>query len=270
MIQVLKYIIYGLISGLAEIIPASSRGHQAILMLLYGMNERDPMLDFMVHAGIIACIVFSYKTELSYLFISGKNKQATTLINKYDRRLIYSALLPTVIGLFFFSIGTKYETSPVALSVFFLINGIILLVPDYIRQSDRQAAQLGGFDSILIGLSGFVSVFPGLSRVGSGCSLAILRGADKKSAFNWLLLLTVPALLALMVLDIIGLFTIGLPGITLWLLLGYVLAAAASFAGTYIAIILMKFLTHNTGTSVFSFYSFGAALFTFIVYLMAF
>ena len=58
MIALVKSIIYGFISGLTEIIPVSSRGHQSIMMQLFGMSQRDPLLDLMVHIGILACVIF--------------------------------------------------------------------------------------------------------------------------------------------------------------------------------------------------------------------
>ncbi len=270
MLQALKYLIYGLVSGLSEILPASSRGHQSLLMLLFGMSDRDPMLDLMTHAGIIACVIYSCRMQLLYLTGKGRAAQGTVTVNQYDRRLLFSAMIPMIISLFFYNAGVKYEGKPLSVSLFFLINAILLMIPDYIRQSNKHAGQMGPFDSFLIGLSGTFSIFPGFSRLGTGCSAAILRGAERQQAFNWLLFLTVPALSFLIILDIIGLFSLGLPGITLWLILGYVLAAAASFAGSYIGIMLMRFLMVNSGFSVFSLYSFGASLFAFIVYLMAF
>lgn len=270
MIEALKYLIYGLISGLSEIIPASQRGHQSLLMLLFGMSNRDPMLDLMVHAGIIACVIFKCKTELAYLTGKGRAAQGVGSINRYDRRLLYSAIIPMLVAVFFVGSGSKYEKLPLSLALFFFINAIILLMPDYIRQSNKHAGQMGPFDSILIGLSGVFSIFPGLSRLGTGCSMAIIRGADRQRTFEWLLLLTVPAMCLFIITDLIALFSIGLPGITLWLILGYILSAAAAFAGSYIGILLMRFLIVNNGFSIFSFYSFGVSFFAFIIYLVAF
>ena len=270
MVQALKYLIYGLISGLSEIIPASIGGHQSILMLLFGMSERDPILDLMTHAGILACVILNCHTEIQYLTGKSRAIKATGTVSQFDKRLLFAATVFMLIGLLFRNIGAKFEFQPLAISIFFLINAILLMIPDYIRQSNKHAGMMGLFDSLLIGLSGFLSVFPGISRLGTGCVFSILRGADKQRSFNWLLLLTVPAILFWIITDIIGIFTIGLSGVTLWIVLGYVLSAAAAFGGSYIGIMLMRFLMFNSGLSVFSYYSFGASLFSFIVYLIAF
>ena len=270
MIQIIKYLIYGFISGLSEIIPVSSRGHQSVLMLMFGMSERDPLLDLVVHISILSCVFLVCRNDFCYITSSKKTTMQSGNIGYYDRRLLLGASILMIIGLSFFSIGSKYELSPLSLSLFLLINGVILLIPDYIRQSNKHAGLMGPFDSFLIGLSGFLSVFPGISRMATGASFAIMRGADKERALNWVLLLTVPAMAILILLDLIGLFTIGLPGITVWLFISYLFAAGAAFLGTYIGILLMRFLAYNTGFSLFSYYSFGAAFFTFILYLIAY
>ena len=270
MVQALKCLIYAFISGLSEIVPASARGHQSVMMLLFGMSQRDPMLDLMTHLGIMSCIIVVYKAQFSFLYSKGRVAQSSSALNRYDRRLLFSAMIPMLIGLMFYNTGSKYELNPLSISLFFLLNAVLLIIPDYIRQSNKSAKLMGPFDSLLIGLSGLLAVFPGFSRLGSGCAAAVIRGADKQQAFNWLVLLTVPAMAMLIVIDIIGLFSVGIPGISLWLLFGYIIAAAASFGGCYIGIILMRFLMVNSGFSSFAFYSFGASFFTFIVYLIAF
>ena len=270
MIETLKYLIYGLVSGLTEIIPASARGHQSVLMLLFGMSQRDPMLDLMSHLGILGCVIFTYRTQLLYLTGKGRIAQGNNALTSFDKRLLFSATLFMTIGLFFYNGCSKYETKPLYLALFFLINAVILMIVDHVRQSNKNANQMGPFDSFLIGLSSALTAFPGISRLGAGCSAAIIRGADKQQAFNWLVILTVPAMCFLLILDLIGLFTIGLPGITLWLMIGYILAAGASFTGCYIAILLMRFLMFNSGLSAFSLYSFGASFFAFVLYLVAF
>lgn len=272
MLEILKAVLYGLISGFSEILPVSSRGHQAVLMQLFGMSHRDPVLDLLVHLGTLASVVFCCRTELIQLVdsfsISGRRRVSKEL--GYENRLIKTAMIPLIIGLFFYGSGTKYESKPLLIALFMLINGVILFIPDHIRQSNKNAGQMGLLDSLLIGFSSVVCCFPGVSRMSAGLGFSQIRGADKQHAFKWLLILTVPSLLFMIILDLIGLFTLGLTALSVWLFIGYILSVAAAFAGGYIAIMLMRFLMVNSGFSGFAYYSLGAAAFTFILYLIAF
>lgn len=272
MLDILKSVLYGLISGFSEIAPISSRAHQAIIMQLFGMSHRDPVLDLLVHIGILASIVFCYKSELfqfaGSFSVSGRKHTSKDI--KYENRFLKTAVIPLIISMFFYSIGDKYEAQPLMIVLFLIINAIILFVPDHIRQSNKNAGQMGFLDSLLVGLSTLAYCLPGLSRISVGMSIAIGRGAEKQSAFRWLLVLSVPTLAFLIILDLIGLFTLGLTAMTLWVFIGYVLSIAAAFVGCYIAIMLIRFLMVNSGFSGFAYYCLGAAAFTFILYLIAF
>lgn len=274
MIEIIKTVIYGLLSGLTEIIPVSSRGHQSVLMHLFGMQKRDPVLDLMVHFGILACVILCSREDLIQLRLSfntsAKTRKAMNKQSFYQSRLLRSAFIPLLIGLFLYGTGSKFEGNPLLVALFFVINGVIIFIPEYVRQSNKNAGQMGSFDSILLGLSSAVCVFPGISRLGAGTSIAILRGADKQNAFHWLLLLTIPAMAYLIIFDIVSMFTVGLVSISIWLFIGYIFALAAAFAGSYIGISLMRFLCVNSGFSGFAFYSWGAAAFTFVLYLVAY
>ena len=81
------------------------------------------------------------------------------------------------------------------------------------------------------------------------------------------LLLSIPALVLLLIFDVIGAFTAGLAGITFLVILQCILAAAAAWFGASAAIMLLRFLSVKTGFSGFAYYSWGVALFTFILFL---
>ena len=274
MIQLIKSIIYGLISGFTEIVPVSARGHQALLMRIFGMEHRDPVLDLFTHIGILVSICIFYNTEIRQ-FIAGTTGSAKVRrgLNKqtlYDIRLLKAALIPTVFVMFFYNLGRKIEFDFLLLALFMIINGIILFFPDYLRQGNKNASLLGRFDSALLGLSSIAAIIPGISRIGAGLAISISRGADKHNALKWMILLTIPAIACLIILDIIGLFTLGLTPLTIFVVLGYLLAALAAFAGCYLGIMLCRFISINSGFSGFAFYSWGAAIFTFLIYLIAF
>ena len=98
-------------------------------------------------------------------------------------------------------------------------------------------------------------------------SYAVARGADRRHALNWALLVSVPALVIMTIMDFIAIFTAA-PAITFITVVGYLLAIAASFIGSYYSITIMKFLAVKVGYSAFAYYSWGMALFSFVLYLI--
>ena len=82
------------------------------------------------------------------------------------------------------------------------------------------------------------------------------------------LLMSIPAVALRCLFDIITMFSLGL-GIASFLgFLGCLLAAIGAFCGAYLAISIMRYLTVRAGFSGFAYYSWGAALFAFILYLI--
>ena len=121
-------------------------------------------------------------------------------------------------------------------------------------------------DSILLGLSGAVSAIPGLSRIGCTVSYASMRGYDRKNALQWALLLSIRALIACIIIDIFNLFA-GV-GISSWgNLFNYILAGIGAYLCGIVGINSVRFLVSKRDLTIFSFYTWGAALFAFILYL---
>ena len=137
--SILENLIYGFVSGLTEFLPVSSAGHQAILMQLFGADHRDPVRDIFVHLAIVVAVLFGCKSLILRLrrtqLITARSRRKRTyeLKGVYDLRLIKSASIPMVMVFFVYLLMRRYEFRPLYLAVFFVLNGIILLVPEYVR-----------------------------------------------------------------------------------------------------------------------------------------
>ena len=122
-------------------------------------------------------------------------------------------------------------------------------------------------DSIFIGLAGCLSVIPGISLVGSVTSAGIARGAQRQSALNWALLISVPVLAARIVTDLLRV-VIGGTSLSFVGFLCCLCGAICTYIGGRLSIRLVRFAVSRTGVSGFSYYVWGAALLTFILYLI--
>ena len=122
-------------------------------------------------------------------------------------------------------------------------------------------------DSVTVGLSGAFAVFPGISRISAMLAAASVRGIDRRKAVDWVLLLSVPALVLLSVVDIINIFSAaGRVQIT-GNLLGYIFSAIGAYAAGYVGVLLMRSMATNKDHSGFSFYALGVMLFSLFLYL---
>ena len=268
----LESLIYGLISGISEFLPISSFAHQQILLHLFGTDGRDPVRDFFVHLGMLIAVIAACRSFMD-LLKRGMNANSTGRYTGVqnnrafmDWKLIRSALFPVVIGMFFLRYIFKFEDNLVITSLFLVTNGVIVFLPNRIIQGNKTASSMSAMDGVLIGSSGALSVFPGISRVACTYGVSVVRGAARKSALLWTLILSIYALACLCLMDLISVFAVG--EINFWAnLFTYILSGLSSYAGSYLGIYVMRFLAGRPSGNGFAYYCWGASLFSFILYL---
>ena len=260
----LQSIIYGFMSGLTEFIPVSSRAHQAILLELFGLSVSNPILDILVHTAVLAGIYLSLKNTRNVI----PHLRAThNITGSADRRFVRSAAIPMLIGILLLTYLIKASQSLLLVSLFSLLNGIILFIPSRLLRGNKDSRSMSTLDGILAGLAAALSALPGISRVGAVISCVSTRGAHRYHALNWAISLSIPALCILLLIDIFHLFTAFQP-VGFLTVIGYLLASASAFAGTYLGIRLVRTIAVRINFSAFAYYSWGAALFAFILYLI--
>lgn len=273
--SIFESILYGLVSGLAEFLPVSSQGHQGIMMQVFGLSNREPLRDLFVHIAMILSLLYSCKPLFlrirreHQLASRSRRRRSKAIRTQYDLRLIKSAGFPLLIGFLLYFTTKQYELKPLYLALFFCINGIILMVPEYIRHGNKDARFMTGLDAVLLGLLGALSALPGISRIGSMNAYCLSRGTDRQHALNWLLVLTMPMIVLFILFDIVELFTLGFGILTFVGFLGCLISGVMAFVGGYFGIRMVRFLTVRPGFVGFAYYSWGAALFSLVLYLIA-
>lgn len=260
----LQSIIYGFVSGLTEFIPVSSRAHQAMLLELFGQYDSNPILDILIHLAILIGIYFSQRNIHKLHPVSRSVRSATAPL---DKRFVRSAAIPMLIGILLLTYLMKANRSLLLVSLFALLNGIILFIPSRLLRGNKDARSMSTLDGILAGFAAALSAFPGISRVGAAASFICGRGANRYHALNWAISLSIPALCVWLLIDIFRLFTAFQP-VDFLSVVYYILSALSAFAGTYLGIRFMRKLTVRINFSAFAYYSWGAALFAFILYLI--
>lgn len=273
--NLLQSIIYGIISGISEFLPISSFGHQALMRRLFGVTGWDPVLDLFVHLALLGTILFSFWGTFSGYqreMISSRRRSRRnhgTSKRTYEWKLLFTASIAMLIVLLLTTLGREIEGNGLLVCLCFVLNGIMLFIPDYMRQSNKDADMLSGLDGILIGLISGLRIFPGFSGVGLGLSVAVMRGADKTKALNWMIMLCAPALALLCLFDFIGIFTVAGLTVTFVGFLGYLIAAVGAAIGGYFTLILIRFLIAHSGFTGYSCYCWGAAMLIFIINLIS-
>lgn len=263
--NLLKILLYGLVSGISEILPVSLGGHQAVFRKMFGDSVHFDIYNIFVHIGILLSLTYSCRPMLNRIRVAGsRNNKAGA---SADRRVIKDARLALIIVTIVSTFLSSNNFSLLWVSLFFILNGIILLIPSLVATANKDARSMSLMDSMLIGFLGGLSVFPGLSRVGTMSTVISLRGGDRNHGVFWTIALCIPAMVILIISDIYIAIT---QGISFYFsqILHYLLAFAGAFCGAYVATGALQRLAKRIGFSFLSYYSWGLAILTFILYLM--
>lgn len=272
----LECILYGFVSGITEFLPVSSRAHQALMRYIFGINIRNSLQDLLVHIGVILAIFVGCREAFIRLHreqkaISGtRRRNIRSLDSKsfYDLRLLKTASIPLLVGLLLYVTTAKLENNLLMLLAFWLLNAVVLLLAEHTSHGNRDSRTMSALDGIVMGIAGAVSVLPGVSRTGMISAYTTARGVDSESTVNWAVLLGIPAMLFAICFDLFGMVSNGVGTVSFSTIICYLASGLMAFAGGYMGISLFKLLLNHSGFSKFAYYSIGAALFSFILYLI--
>lgn len=269
----LKWLVFGFISGLAEFLPISAPAHQTILSSLFGFDNIGSLTKLLVHMAALLALLISFRKHLAALhrdlrlatIPKRRRRRQPNEVNMLDIQLVRTAFFPMLLGFFFYPKTRMWAGKLYLIALFLLMNGIILLIPELLAKGNKDSRTMTRLDGVFLGLCSGLSVIPGISRMAMGMSAASIRGADRRNALTWVFMLSIPALAFLIGFDIYEIATVGVS-------LGAeaivsIIAALGAYLGAFFGVRLMELLSKNAGISGFIYYSWGAALFTFILYL---
>ena len=266
---------FGVISGLAEILPMSAQAHQSILLNLFGITDKHPMMALATMIGSVVAVAVSVSSvfrkirrdyKMSCRSASGR-KRVVNLQNVFDMKLLRTAVIPLLLGLFLYSKVKHWRDMVPVMALLLALNGLVLYLPSYFAKGNKDSRSMSRLDSLLIGIGNALGYLPGVSRMASGFSFATIRGADSEQAFKWTLILSVPALLGMICLDGYHIAASGMGATDSVFLVKCLVTAIASCIGTGMGIGMIKKLITRVGLEGFSYYCWGAALFSFILYM---
>lgn len=273
----LQSILFGLISGIAEILPVSAQAHKTILLKIFGAGSEPGLLRLILHMSTLAGLYYGCHSHIARMLRAQKmakraknsRRRPLDMRSVMDMSLFKTTLIPVILGFLFYNKLVPISGNMTVIAAFLFLNGVILYVPQFLPGSNRDARSMSRVDGLLLGLGGALSTIPGISCTGTVSSIGLIRGAEQNYGFSMALLIQIPVTIGLIVFDLAALVNAGVGTVSFGILLGYLLAAAACFAGVVFAVKLMQKLVASIGMSYFAMYCWGAALFIFIFYLTA-
>jgi undecaprenyl-diphosphatase len=245
MIALLKACVYGIVQGLTEFLPVSSSGHLVIAKHYLGVEGAGITMEVLTHAATaLAAIIFMRRriAEILSAALKGLRSGYGGLDDaaRGDVRLLVFliiATLPAVIAGLLVRDHVEGLFSDVSGAARMLIvTGAFVYLTGRFGGGTRP---LNLPRALAVGLAQAFAILPGLSRSGLTVGTGLALKVDRKKAFEFALLLSIPVILGATLFEFLGGRLEGS---------GSLLAAAfvAAFVSGYIAIsILFRSVVKN-------------------------
>jgi undecaprenyl-diphosphatase uppP len=210
--QVWHAIILGVIEGITEFLPISSTGHLTIAEKMLGYSISDSSITAftaIIQSGaVLATVVYFWKdisrvlmAWIRGLFVKKYRKNSDY---KYGWAIIIGSIPIAIVGILF-----KDEIETVLRSLWFVAIALILwsLVMWW---ADKKAKQnlheedITWRDTLAVGIAQCLALIPGVSRSGATMSAGLLRNFDRVAVTKLSFFLSIPALSAAGILQIIS------------------------------------------------------------------
>lgn len=270
-------LLYGLCSGLMDILPVSAQAHRVLLLKFFGTRGSSDLMHLLIHFAVVCALYFSCNAHIVRMSRAKrlsrvpkrKRKRPLDTRSLMDLSMLKTMLVPVIVGMFLYPYTEKMRGSLLFTALFLFLNGIILYIPQFLPTGNRDSRNSSRVEALLMGLGGIASVLPGISAMAVTTSISSVCGVERGYGLSMALLMNLFLNIGLLIHDALGIAAGGLETLSLQMVAGYILTAAAAFAGTLLGIRLMRRLAEGEGYSVIGLYCFGMSLFIFILNLMA-
>lgn len=268
LIEILKYIVLGIIQGITEIFPVSSSGHLTLFSNFFGMNLNNLTVFLMVTntGSFLALLIYFWKDIIS--LIKGTwcfliKKQETSKEDfQYVVKLIIAVIPIGIFGLFF---KDYLPNDLLSTGLALLITGGLLY---YVyRVKDIQWRQdISWKNALIIGTFQMLAIFPGISRSGITMSGGLVQKIELKKVLKFSFLSYIIVSVPVMILG----FYDAIKASESINELGYGLAFLMSFLFSYISVHVLYKYVHVRNLIYFAVYCFVVGVLSIVLYFTVF
>ncbi len=266
--NILHAIVLGFIQGLTEFLPISSSGHLALMQKLFHIDTGSGVLfDVLLHFGTLVSICIVFRKDVALLvkefcgmvadvFRRFRDPYVIIISSSYRKfvLMIIVSTIPTgILGIVAKDFVEYAAGSMLIIGICLIITAIVLFLADMAgdgRKGAKSATYLNAFE---IGMAQGVATMPGISRSGATLATCLLCGFKREFAVKYSFLMSIPAVLGAVVLELKDLekgdFT---GGMILNSVVGMIVAGAVG----YVALKVMIAVVKNKKYIIFSVYCF--------------
>ena len=288
--SLLEAILMGLIQGITEFLPVSSSGHLALFQIAFDLDEVGLLFDCLLHLGTLIAVFAVYYKDIWKMICAGfaiigdffanigivfshlTGKKETpyrrVICNSYRKfvMLVIVSTIPTgIIGIVASDLIEYASTVLIVPGICLIITSILLFIADRCREGSKTPKHVSYTNAFVIGMCQGVATMPGISRSGTTITACLLSGFDRKFAVKYSFIMSIPAILGSLVLQLFKIKDLNLEAAQ-WLYYGIGTAVAAIVG--YICIKIMLYVVKQKKYTFFSIYCLIVGIISIVVYFV--
>lgn len=275
----LQSVFLGLVQGITEFLPVSSSGHLMIFEQLMHFEGDIEFFNVFLHVGTLFAIMIGMQRDIVKLFkafvamakdcfynirlfmksgSSEKEPHYRRIISNNYRKLVLIIIIATIptaiIGYVLNSFVGGGSYSLIMVGIGMLISGVLMMVVSRVKPRGKLPRDIGLSGTLLTGVAQGMAVLPGISRSGAVITCGILLGFSTRLSIRFSYLLSIPAVIGALILELSRISTEGTVTIAF---IGC--CAAGAFTAMIVGLLVIHAMMHmvgRRGIGAFSLYCF--------------
>ena len=208
-------IFLGVVQGLTEFIPISSSGHLVLFQDLFGLKGPQLIFDIFLHMGTLLAVCIFLRSDLMGIIRDTwrfsveifEGRERLTSINRRPNVMmalwVITATIPTaLIGLLFRSPLEALFGNVHRVGLMMICTGFILSVTIFISATYSGRRDVGLLTSLAVGIAQGLAIIPGISRSGTTIVCGMACGLEREVSARFSFLLSIPAIIGAMLLQL--------------------------------------------------------------------
>ena len=194
----LQYFIIGIVQGFTEFLPISSSGHLVLVSELTNWQDQGLFTDVAVHVGTLLAVIIYLRSHITTLIKSFFSFQLEDNDNLF--KIIIATIPAVIVGFFIFDFVQLYFRDIKVVAVTSVVFAALLFVADHFKMKLSSWENMSYVQAFIIGVFQVLAFIPGASRAGVTITGARFLGFNRSSAAIFSMLLSIPIILASLVL----------------------------------------------------------------------
>ena len=214
--SILEAVTLGVIQGLTEFLPISSTAHLRVVPALLGWDDPGAAFSAVIQVGTLAAVCVAMRRDIAAILCDSlaslrSGRLPATPASRAGLFIIFGTVPIVVAGLLFKDFIKGPLRSLEAVITALLAATVVMMAAEWLCRrrglrgdTGRDGLDtLGWTDCLLMGCAQALALFPGTSRSGITIAAGMLGGLDRRTAARFSFLLSLPAIAAAALLELV-------------------------------------------------------------------